>query len=251
MLDDDPELSVLLALQAAESGGADVPVESVSALHEAVLNNRLSYSHPWPEERIGDGGVNSPISEDGRYLATTWLANYLELWDIENDSQVWSLEFPEGTLVGDGLFFSQDGSSLIGGASLQGQATGGAKPDDQQPGLYVWDVPTGKVTLFLDVGPCGGSVTGFAKNADVALVRTVAPDASGACDWAATPELWLVDLADGEMTPLDEAPPGSPLVISADGRFVAWGDDFETHRCSIFALAVLCSTRLLMPSIRS
>jgi serine/threonine protein kinase/DNA-binding SARP family transcriptional activator/WD40 repeat protein len=227
VLDDDPELSVLLAIQAAEVSGGAVPIESVSALHEALFNDRITYAHPWPEERAEDGGF-SRISGDGRYLAITGLANYLEVWDLENDRQVWSVEYPpDGFVVGDGLYFSRDGSTLIAGVSRTGTPDRpAATPDGKLPGIYIWDVATGDVVRFIDVGLCGGSIIGFAKDAELALVRAAAVAESGGCDWEATPRLRLVDLANGMAIQREDLAPENYPVISADGRYLARGDDF-------------------------
>ena len=49
VLDEDPELSVLLALQAA--GIADPPVESVSAIHESLAAHHKIFTYQLPTEQ--------------------------------------------------------------------------------------------------------------------------------------------------------------------------------------------------------
>ena len=161
---------MLLALQAAEVSGGAVPFESVSALHEALFNDRLTNAHPWPDEKVEMGGFPASAGTAAISQRRGW--PIASRWDLKNDRQVMVVEYPpDGFVVGDGLYFSRNGSALIGGVSHAGTPDpAAATPDGRRPGIYcgMWHRD---IVRFLNVGPCGGSVIGFAEDAELVLVR--------------------------------------------------------------------------------
>ena len=62
MLDEDAELSVLLALAAAETDAP--PLEATSALHEALSQHRVLYTYPFPNDHTS----HSDLHPEGRYM---------------------------------------------------------------------------------------------------------------------------------------------------------------------------------------
>ena len=97
VLDEDPELSVLLALQAA--GIADPPIESVSAIHESLAAHHkiLTYQLPTFLEELEPFATLSP---DGHLLATSGGGNYIEVVEVDSGERLWSREFAEGAIAG-------------------------------------------------------------------------------------------------------------------------------------------------------
>ena len=97
VLDEDPELSVLLALEAA--GIADPPIESVSAIHESLAAHHkiLTYQLPTFLEELEPFATLSP---DGHLLATSGGGNYIEVVEVDSGERLWSREFAEGAIAG-------------------------------------------------------------------------------------------------------------------------------------------------------
>ena len=83
VLDRDPELSVLLALEAAEA--AEPTYESVSALHEGLREHRTLWTlQREPEEGtllLTDSTLSGSLSPDGQSVLVARL-NRLEVWDV-------------------------------------------------------------------------------------------------------------------------------------------------------------------------
>ncbi len=96
VLDEDPELSVLLALEAA--GIADPPLESVSAIHESLAAHHkiLTYQLPTDLEALDPFATLSP---DGDLLAASSGGNYIEVVEVDSGERLWSREFGEGAIV--------------------------------------------------------------------------------------------------------------------------------------------------------
>jgi WD40 repeat protein/DNA-binding SARP family transcriptional activator/tRNA A-37 threonylcarbamoyl transferase component Bud32 len=80
VLDEDPELSILLALEATKT--ADPPPEAVKALHQAVQASRSVFSAnvDHPPEVLGIGVAMSP---DGKTVATSGDGRTVEIWDVD------------------------------------------------------------------------------------------------------------------------------------------------------------------------
>jgi DNA-binding SARP family transcriptional activator len=85
VLNDDPELSLLLALAAAEEG--DEPIfESVTALHEALLADRIVLGVP----DAAGGGVLSPTGD----VLVTFNTNVITGHDAVTGEELWIHELP-------------------------------------------------------------------------------------------------------------------------------------------------------------
>ncbi len=208
-LDEDPELSVLLALEAAQI--ADPPIEAVSALHEALYNDRVVATHSWPADR-SMAVVSVDLAPDGRLLAAAAGGSYLEAVDATSGEVRWEADLSSlGPAVVDRALFSTDGTEVVAGIRWPASAPEGGPvplPPDDGLGVYVWDAATGDLAARHDVGGCGGEVLDLAAPG-FALVRTPVED--GLCT---NPEvdpgaLWLLDLSSGATTLLrEQLPPG-------------------------------------------
>lgn len=108
-LHQDPELSILLALEAvreAESAGLPVPLETGNALHRAV--------HALPLKLVlqghADGVVSIAFSPDGIRLATASRDGTARVWDAGTGEEIFT--FTRHTGVVTGVAFSPDGMRL-------------------------------------------------------------------------------------------------------------------------------------------
>lgn len=227
-LDEDPELSVLLSLQAASI--ADPPLEAVTALHEALLNHRAVATYTWPEDRDLDH-LSADLSPDGRYVAATGRSSYLQVYDLQLGQVRWDLEMSPGSATAlDRPRFSEDGTRLLAGAWRSSSGTtAGAGQTSQEPGLYVWNAQTGELIVHHEVGPCGGVVVDYARAAELALVRTPLPGDEGTCPnpYISDGSILLLDVSTGEQTSLVARiglTQENTGALSADGRFAGWGE---------------------------
>jgi len=84
VLDEDPELSILLALEAAEIGGEPTP-EAVTALHRAVQASRSLLTLPVTyEEDVRPINVGLAISPDGRRLFVQSASRSVRIHDAQS-----------------------------------------------------------------------------------------------------------------------------------------------------------------------
>jgi WD40 repeat protein/class 3 adenylate cyclase len=113
VLDEDPELSVLLAIEAIEAAPGDDPPprEAVSALHDAVRSTRALMSRGW-DRSLPYNELDGVMSPDASLIAATGRAETLQAWDSATGNLAWEIKDD----VGAGWFsqphFSPDGSVL-------------------------------------------------------------------------------------------------------------------------------------------
>ncbi|MFQ5419905.1 MAG: hypothetical protein ACE5EY_06035, partial [Anaerolineae bacterium] len=107
-LNADPELSILLALQAIDTAYTK---EAKEALHQALQISRIQ------QTLLGhlDGITDIELSSDQSLLATSSSDGTIKIWDPSVGTELLTLH-PTGELVGDDwggeIYFSQDGSQL-------------------------------------------------------------------------------------------------------------------------------------------
>jgi len=113
-LDHDPELSLLLGLQAAERTylqNGTVLREAEEALHLSLQTDRLILTIP-------HGGALA-ISPDGAQIATGGVDGAIKLWDAGSGKQIRAFALQAGQITD--LVFSPDGRHIFSG-SLDGKA---------------------------------------------------------------------------------------------------------------------------------
>jgi WD40 repeat protein/DNA-binding SARP family transcriptional activator/tRNA A-37 threonylcarbamoyl transferase component Bud32 len=88
VLDEDPELSILLALEAAR--GADPPPEAVKALHQAVQSSRSIFGAEVPHPD-GVFGIGVAMTPDGETVATSGDGQSVQLWDVDRGEVIRTL----------------------------------------------------------------------------------------------------------------------------------------------------------------
>jgi WD40 repeat protein/DNA-binding SARP family transcriptional activator len=152
-LDQDPELAVLLALEAVKatrSVGEPPPPEALSALQQATQASRV-------ELRRAEGSLYLDASKDGRrFVSGSSDPASAIVWDGATGDKLHTLTSPGATIAE--VAISPDGGLV---------ATDDATADDRSaPLVIVWDVATGREVSRL-VGPAQSVVTGgFAFSPD-------------------------------------------------------------------------------------
>ena len=167
LLDDNPELSILLGLEAIEAtpSGVDQPVEAINALREATHASRLR-----SRETVSPSGgfVALDLSADGTRLATVaHLDGKVTVTDVATGREISS--YTDSTSVDHffSLSFSADGEVLAVGvadSARQGFTVpvhapstprpGSEVPDDLPPRVILLRVETGEVLQTIDYPGC-------------------------------------------------------------------------------------------------
>jgi len=186
VLEEDPELSVLLASEAAR---IEQTQQAISVLHTALQQHRTVYAVDWALDRLLFGLMWGSLSPDGRLLAMTGGLDELEVWDVSNPNEpLWSrtvdipgiwLRFP---------FFTADGSTVIVGAGWSGFFQGEPTPDPALPyGIYGFDAETGEDALFIPTATCSGQVGAHPRSGpfldltEPALLYSYTDNGAGGC----------------------------------------------------------------------
>jgi WD40 repeat protein/DNA-binding SARP family transcriptional activator len=280
VLEDDPELSLLLALEAARDG--DLPLQTTRALRRAILDNRTILTVEWADTELVSsrtGGVfDGTMSPDGTLLAvgggaSVFAMRSLELWDVDGRERLWSTG-DLGVELGRPVF-TADGTRLLApgyvpvaggadaggghrpatpeeGAAGVGAAGVGAAGEGAADGVYVWEVATGRAELLgLPLAcPVTGIVTGPAVDLDQPLV-VAADGALTGCRDGVT--LAVVDLPAGTSSTLAEVDLLGGATTSHDGAVLAvaerhrmWVADTTTGEV-LFDVGICCGAVSLSP----
>lgn len=167
VLDDDSELSILLGLEAIDAApaGADLPLEAVSALREAVHTSRLRNRIPISE---GGGHVALALSPDDTSLAVAIEADaVLRLYDLETWEVIWEYAEADTTDSFYSLALSPTGDQLALGVidsssfhATPRPTTGEAEDDGEGARVVLLDAESGTPTETLEFGPCPSLLVG-------------------------------------------------------------------------------------------
>jgi WD40 repeat protein/DNA-binding SARP family transcriptional activator len=171
VLGDDPELSLLLSLEAAR--GAAPSLQAVRAVREAIREHRVLATISLDETALAPtptgANLSAAVSPDGRLLVIGGTvggtevgtkARSLEVWDLAERRRLWT-SGDVGLVLGPPRF-SSDGAQVVAPAYPPGEAGDGEEGeegeedeqvggevvgDDEEiespPGLYSWDARTG------------------------------------------------------------------------------------------------------------
>jgi serine/threonine protein kinase/DNA-binding SARP family transcriptional activator/WD40 repeat protein len=225
VLDQDPELSVLLATEAAAL--AEPGFETVSALHEALYHDRLLWTAQWSGDLSFFTGALSP---DGTKLALTGIGR-VEVWDVEEGNLVWTIDLPTELRITP--FFSEDANEVVG---LVGwprlSEVWENPPSDVEPGVYRWDAATGDqlgpvlsgVCPIWDIGHFGPNID---PNVPILVAGFAARAIGPGCDHDSG-TVSLLNLESGAMThiaDIDLTDYRSGLSTSKDARYVTFTEN--------------------------
>lgn len=237
VLDDDPTLSKLLALAAADI--ADPPLESVSALHQAFGADKVVGRYSWPENVTRPFQLWTDVAPSGDHLVASGVfgvpSGHLEVVEIESGDVVWSFDVDHGEVAIDRPRYVAGGEAIVAGALWEAPGTSGPAPPSDELGVFVWDAATGELLAHYDFGECGATVADAAGSR--ALVKYLPPGLKSC--WfpgqGVDVPLDLLDLDSGERRRLTGrargriGAVGGGSALSAGGRFVAF-DDGERDR---------------------
>jgi WD40 repeat protein/DNA-binding SARP family transcriptional activator len=160
VLGDDPELSLLLSLEAAR--GADPSLQAVRAVRQAVREHRvlatITAEDLALEPSSDQAWLSTALSPDGRLLAIGEAGEQsLEIWDLERDRRLWS-SGDQGLALGPPRF-TKNGAHVVAPAYLPPDE----KPTGAPEGLYTWDARAGGDPQVRELGldcPATEIVTG-------------------------------------------------------------------------------------------
>jgi WD40 repeat protein/DNA-binding SARP family transcriptional activator/energy-coupling factor transporter ATP-binding protein EcfA2 len=247
VLDDDPELSLLLSLEAAR--GSDPSLQAVRAVHEAIREHRVLTTITVDETALtptpDPTSVTAALSPDGRLLAIGGAAGgtagdpnaarSLEVWDVAGRRRLWG-SGDVGLVLGPPRF-SSDGRQLVAPAYPAREAD---EPGDAEevggdgeeaggpPGLYTWDAHSGGEPEVRELGldcPATEIVTGPYPELQGSLVVAAFPDATTCADGDESPRpITFTALEPGSDEPRElwTEPHGwFAATTSGDGRFLA------------------------------
>ena len=189
MLDVDPELAVLLGLQAVRSAPEtdDPPHETKIALRQAVQSSRLIARH----EIEVDGEIFfADFSPDADAVVTAEETS-VRLVDLQTGTTVWSRSLSDlegrdgspGSICPGEVFFSLTGTEIfVGLIDGSGKGCNADVPEAHMPGsgVLVLDASTGDVLRSRWFGSCPDQVIG-SPSPDASLLPVVTP-ADGNCD---------------------------------------------------------------------
>jgi WD40 repeat protein len=238
-LDEDPSRARILAVLAAESGGASL--QSTNALHEAHSADRVV-------SRIGTTGergwlVDAVLSADGGLVA---FGGGLDVYDdftgvevrsASSGDVVWEYALPGGRglrrAVTSRVRFSLDGDVLAVGVAWRPPQVWNNRDQVVRPrqeiGVQLWDMATQQRLGVVDLGVCGGWPAALSERH--LLAYTLAPaegQASDICPYGlAEVALELVDLRTRDRVRLGTLRQRDALAggaMSGDGRVIAWSN---------------------------
>jgi WD40 repeat protein/serine/threonine protein kinase len=187
-LSTDPELSILLALQAIS---ATYTVEAEQTLQRAVQTSRVRRTLTGHTAEIG--GI--AFSPDGAYLATAGYDGITKLWDLASGRELRTLSGHTGAVLD--VAFGPDGTLL---------ATTG-----QDKTIKIWDIASGRELLTLSGH--SQAVWGVAFSPDGGRLASASSDQ--------TAKLWDISSGKVVLTLTGHLGEVSDVTFSPDGRYLA------------------------------
>ena len=180
VLDEDPELTILLAIEAKQAApGEDLPPRLVSALHEAVRSMRTLMSRGW-DRSLPFQQIDGVMSPDASLVAVTGRKETLQAWDAATGDLAWEIRNDVGTGWFSHPQFSPDGSVLA--VAFNRYWTGQNRVDG------------GRATGIYLVAPWSGEV-----------IERIPPTSK--CDWVGLPFRYAFSLDGAQLITVADPPP--------------------------------------------
>lgn len=209
VVEQDPELSLMLALTSTAKGG--ITLESEKAIRGALRNHRTLFYREPAEDSTAFWSSNVALSPDGSLVAVTWVSNRIEMWEVgsSNGEPLWAMDLPEGSHI-EGQRFTTDGHWLASGVywwdiDESDPTIPELPPDGVQTGLFIWDAQTGEVVRVIELECAGIAFQRGIHFFDPQLPVVIPPDtpldndfpAARACDTGdAAEEIEVVTVVD-------------------------------------------------------
>ena len=212
ILNDDPELSVLLATEAIRVHRTD---EAEEALREAMVGFRLRAVLP-----AGAGGVNrTAFSPDGKLLLTAGEDGTVRLWNPETGASMRVIHARGKPATS--VAFSPDGRQFV-------SASGGYISNSGENLARVWDVSSG--AMLQELKGHTGYITAAEFSHDGSLIVTAGSDATARVWETASGKAKVALIGDtqGLTNAIFARDDREIFTTSLDGRAVKW--DVATGR---------------------
>ena len=220
-LDTNPDLSLLLAIEALER---EEQPASLSAVHQALQRHRTVFElEVEPSEFPFTPGATGGMSPDGDRLVVAGHGRTVELWEIGADDPLWGWRVPMEQAVVFSPRFTVDGSQIVIVAAPEDifdpfRAAEDAPLIDR---LYFLDAETGDEIRSIAIPPCGWIM--------LPSPMPVQVDLNAPMPWATCTgrvleaDVGLLDLQSGVFTSVTAINPGRYGVPTTDrtGRYFA------------------------------
>lgn len=227
--DTDPQLSLLLALEAHRLSGS---VSATSAIHAGIQASRELMFIPPPN---GSVGASAKVTPSGEKIAVVGFeSSIVQAWDLEADSPIWERRLTDDTTAEFARFahfwFSDDGQRLYVPLSFAPDEWDEPIPSGPGVGLYTLDASTGEMITFHRI-PClvraMPAGTQYVDDRELFAVDRAGLLDSDLCDpFSAT--VGLLDRGMGEITfELPVLGSFGPPTLSLDGRLLSVHGWFE------------------------
>lgn len=221
----DPELSLLLAIQSATI--AEPSIESMASLHSAVAQQRTVFTYTWPtgqEQWVVGGDIN----RDGTALVAAGVfGDYVEVVSTSNAERLWAKEFEHRRVTG-AYFMNTDNVVIVGVAPDPSQGP----VDEASVGLFVLDAKTGEQIHHQAFWTCGAYLpedpSGVSNTKAVLFALPDTDCSRRSLPLGSFPVAYVFDAATNELLPLgvagaDLAVPQFPYsAFSGDGTIAAF-----------------------------
>jgi WD40 repeat protein/DNA-binding SARP family transcriptional activator len=236
----DPELSILLALEAVDRSGVDVARDVQEALHASVLESRLIDQLPHGGEGIAhvsptgetfvssgsdantvvvrrmdtldevvslthDDGIGDAVYDGtGGRIATTSLDETLVIWDATTGARLWTVRLPHPPRI---PAFSRDGT-VLAASTLDGT-------------VWVWEI--GGDEPILELGPTPGTIQQRNLEFSPDDRRLAVATGNGAEVWDTETGTLVAHVAEEEYTfDVGFTPDGGLLLTSGENGVTIW-----------------------------
>jgi WD40 repeat protein/class 3 adenylate cyclase len=130
----DPQLAILLALEAVRSGGTPAP-EAVSALHTSVQSSRAITRVEGPDQPVRPRTVGVALSADGEHLYVSTDSTSVREYDVESGELLRTFGTPSEDTEGHRLFIATTENGPNGPRIAL---------TDENAVVHVWDIADGR-----------------------------------------------------------------------------------------------------------